>query len=84
MHGRVQGVGFRLFVQRAAERLALVGWVRNLPDGRQVEFEAEGEAAAIEELLAQVRQGPRAARVGRVDVTRQEPRAAGEQGFTVR
>ena len=48
--GRVQGVGFRWFIQRAAERLALAGWVRNLADGR-VELEAQGEKARLDDLL---------------------------------
>ena len=40
--GNVQGVGFRFFTLRAAERMNLTGYARNLPDGR-VELVAEGE-----------------------------------------
>lgn len=60
--GRVQGVGFRHFVLRAAERLELVGWVRNTAGG-DVELVAQGPPPALEELLTRLRQGPPAAQV---------------------
>lgn len=50
--GRVQGVGFRAFVSRAAVRLGLTGWVENLPNG-SVAAELQGERADIDALLAQ-------------------------------
>ena len=65
--GLVQGVGFRYFVARRAERLQLVGLVRNLPDGA-VEIEAEGPRAMLEELISEIRVGPRSARVTDVRV----------------
>ncbi len=58
--GRVQGVGFRYFVQRAATGLGLKGWVRNL-DGGDVEFVVQGEAEAVDKFVAQVRSGPQLA-----------------------
>jgi acylphosphatase len=58
VEGRVQGVGFRYFVQAQANQLGLTGWVRNLEDGR-VEILAEGEKKDILELLDRVRTGPR-------------------------
>ena len=58
VRGRVQGVGFRYFVQREAVRLELTGWVRNLDDGR-VEVHAQGPAAALDELAAALHRGPR-------------------------
>jgi acylphosphatase len=60
--GRVQSVGFRWFVRRAATRLGLRGDVRNLPDGR-VEIRARGDAVKLETLLEEVRRGPRGSRV---------------------
>jgi acylphosphatase len=51
--GRVQGVGFRFTSQRLAERYAVTGYVRNLPDGR-VELVAEGEPATLNAFLAAV------------------------------
>ncbi|HEY0713645.1 MAG TPA: acylphosphatase [Polyangia bacterium] len=60
--GRVQGVGFRATTISVARRLALAGWVRNLPSG-DVELEAEGPRVALEELLAFLAIGPRGARV---------------------
>jgi len=63
--GRVQGVGFRYFVQKNAHRLGAVGWVRNERDG-SVELEAEGPREVLEALLDAVRLGPPGARVAGV------------------
>jgi acylphosphatase len=60
--GRVQGVGFRAFVVREAARCGVTGHVRNRPDG-SVEAHAHGARAALEDFVAALRQGPRAARV---------------------
>jgi acylphosphatase len=68
VHGRVQGVGFRFFVERVANQLGLVGSVRNCPDST-VEILVEGDAGRMAEFVKQVEQGPRLARVQRVDVT---------------
>ena len=65
VHGRVQGVGFRLFVARRAMALGLVGWVANEPDG-SVHCLAEGPRAELETLLAALELGPAGARVGTV------------------
>ena len=67
VRGRVQGVLFRSFAERHARRLGLVGYARNLFDGR-VEVVAEGEKAALEELLKQLHQGPPGAHVEGVEV----------------
>ena len=53
--GRVQGVGFRATVAEIARGYPVVGWVRNLPDGR-VQVLVEGSDAAVEEFLATIRQ----------------------------
>ncbi|HET7466956.1 MAG TPA: acylphosphatase [Candidatus Dormibacteraeota bacterium] len=66
VHGDVQGVGFRYFVMRSARPLGVRGWVRNRDDG-SVELTAEGDRAALEQLLRAVHQGPRSAHVTRVD-----------------
>jgi acylphosphatase len=66
VHGYVQGVGFRYFLMREAQRLRLRGWVRNRDDGT-VEFTAEGSRADLERLLQSAERGPRMARVDRVD-----------------
>ena len=60
--GRVQGVGYRFFAERAARDLEVRGWVRNLPDG-SVETVVEGEEEAIARYVHLLRQGPRGARV---------------------
>jgi acylphosphatase len=80
--GRVQGVGFRYFVEEAASREGVHGWVQNLPDGR-VEAAAEGEAAAVERFERAVRHGPRGARVDAVEVDAEAPTGR-ESGFTIR
>lgn len=64
--GRVQGVGFRWFVQRVACSSGLTGYVRNLHGGG-VEVVAEGEEPALQRLLESLRQGPPGARIDRVD-----------------
>jgi acylphosphatase len=72
VHGRVQGVGFRWFVVRLAERLDLTGWVSNELDG-SVRCVAEGPRASLEALLASLRAGPPGARVDRVRTSWLEP-----------
>jgi acylphosphatase len=64
--GRVQGVGFRWFVEREAAMLGLAGWVRNNDDGT-VEVLASGRDEQLESLRSKLKQGPRAARVDTVD-----------------
>jgi acylphosphatase len=63
--GHVQGVGFRHFVRQHANRLGIAGWVRNLSSGN-LECTAAGAQAAIDELLALLRQGPPGAVVKQV------------------
>jgi acylphosphatase len=64
--GVVQGVGFRYFVFRKARLLGLTGWVSNLPDGR-VEVVASGDLSGLTALEEALNEGPRMARVARVD-----------------
>ncbi|MGH7607097.1 MAG: acylphosphatase [Gemmatimonadales bacterium] len=66
VRGMVQGVGFRWFVSREAERLQLGGFVRNLPDGT-VEVVSQGDEKALEVLEQALRRGPRGARVEAVE-----------------
>jgi acylphosphatase len=65
--GRVQGVAFRFFAQHVANMLGVTGWVRNLYDGR-VEVVAEGDKEALEQFLAELKKGPRLARVEKAEV----------------
>ena len=60
--GFVQGVGFRYFVRREADRIGVTGFVRNLPDG-SVESVAAGRSAAVDEFVRRVRSGPPSALV---------------------
>ena len=62
IQGRVQGVGFRWYVQREASRLDLRGWVRNTEEGH-VEVLASGAVAQLDVLRDKLRQGPRSSHV---------------------
>lgn len=78
--GRVQGVGFRWFTERAAAVEGIDGWVRNRPDGC-VEIEAEGDAEAVQRFERQIRTGPPAARIDDVFVA-DVPPSGRKTGFT--
>ena len=67
VRGRVQGVGFRYWTQEEAERLGLVGWVRNEADG-SVRALFSGAEEAVAEMLERLRQGPRGAVVSDVEI----------------
>ena len=73
VHGQVQGVYYRDFTQAHAQRLGLVGCVRNLSDGGTVEVLAEGPRPALEQLLKHLRQGPPGAYVAQVDAEWEAP-----------
>ena len=81
VQGRVQGVGFRYAIARAAQSRGVAGWVRNRPDGT-VEAVFEGEPEAVESLVGLCRAGPRGAEVDRTDVTDEVPE--GLRGFEIR
>jgi len=80
IEGRVQGVGFRAFVEREAVALGLDGWVRNRRDGG-VEVLASGSAGGVESLIAACRRGPRGANVAMLKVLDEPP--ATTRGFVV-
>ena len=83
IQGRVQGVGFRWFVQREAAELDLRGWVRNTEDG-DVEVMAAGKPEDLDELRASLRKGPRGARVDRlVEHSLAEKEAEGLTSFQI-
>lgn len=66
VRGRVQGVGYRAFVEEEARALGLGGWVRNCRDGT-VEALLVGEAAVVETMIEVCKRGPYAARVDQID-----------------
>jgi acylphosphatase len=72
VRGRVQGVGFRWFVEREAHMLGIAGWVRNNADG-SVEILAMGTRDQLLGLRSRLRQGPRAARVDDVEESEARP-----------
>jgi acylphosphatase len=81
VHGSVQGVFFRDTARRKAQSRDVSGWVRNCPDGT-VEALFEGDPEAVDAMVAFAREGPRGARVERVDVADAEPE--GSAGFRIR
>ena len=82
VRGRVQGVGFRWFVEREAHILRIAGWVRNNPDG-SVEVLAMGTREQVAGFRSRLSEGPRAARVDNVEEVEAEP-IAGLNSFQVR
>jgi acylphosphatase len=81
VRGRVQGVGFRWFVEREAHILGISGWVRNNADG-SVEIMAQGTRDQLLGLRSRLRQGPRAARVDNVEESEAGP-VAGLNSFRI-
>ncbi len=81
VHGFVHGVFFRDTVQRRAQTAGVAGWVRNNRDGT-VEAVFEGEPESVERLIAFCREGPRGARVDRIDIAAESPE--GLRGFSIR
>jgi acylphosphatase len=83
IRGRVQGVGYRYFVEHEARSRDLEGWVRNRRDG-SVEAVFSGPAAAVTAMIAACRRGPSSARVQAVQDEAANPdllnlREAGER-----
>jgi acylphosphatase len=67
IHGRVQGVGFRAFVEHEASQRGLEGWVRNRRDG-SVETLIAGDGLVLDDMIEICRRGPAIARVDRMDI----------------
>jgi len=82
VHGLVQGVGFRWFTVHRAARLGLTGWAANESDG-SVRVLAEGDAAALDTFLENLREGPAGAQVDRID-HRRLPATGGFASFGIR
>jgi acylphosphatase len=80
--GMVQGVGYRYFAQRAARRLGVAGYARNLADGR-VEVYAIGTDEALAQLRGELERGPRAAHVSKVTEQKAEIDPEIAPGFSV-
>ena len=79
--GRVQGVGYRYFAQRAAQELGVSGWTRNLADGR-VEVYATGTRAQLDDFEARLRIGPPYADVRGFETL--EAASSGSSGFLIK
>lgn len=81
--GRVQGVGYRVFVQRTARELGVRGWARNLEDGR-VEVVGIGHVHQLDDLEGELRLGPPAADVRHVAVEDEPSAGVRIEGFHIR
>jgi len=66
IYGKVQGVWFRASTRKQARKLNLIGYVKNMSDG-SVHIEAEGKKENLEKLLKYAKEGPRLARVDRIN-----------------
>lgn len=73
--GIVQGVSFRSYTYKNAEKFGLTGWVKNLPDGR-VEILVEGINTKIEEFLDALKTGPSMSHVDRIDIEKEKYRGS--------
>jgi len=69
VHGFVQGVFFRDFTSRRARELGVTGYVRNLPGGRTVAVQAEGDMKKLGALIGYLKIGPPGARIDNMDVS---------------
>lgn len=83
IYGRVQGVGFRYFTRKTAERLQVKGWVKNMQDG-SVEAVLSGDETSLNKMIEQLQEGPASARVSDITVKQAEPPEGGFSDFTVR
>jgi len=82
LSGRVQGVGFRSWTKNMGEGYGLSGWVRNLPDGR-VEVFVEGDEEVVAQFVWKLWEGPRSARVDRMEIVKEVPTHE-EKGFYIK
>ena len=80
--GRVQGVGFRMFVRQQAVMNDVTGWVMNMSDGT-VTMELQGTASAVEAAFEAMRAGNYFIRVERLDVEERDP-VSGERDFSIK
>lgn len=77
VYGQVQGVGYRASVHRRISRLAVTGYVRNMPDG-SVELDITGERSAVDAALSEARDGSPFSSVERIETEE----IHGDSGYT--
>jgi len=83
IEGRVQGVGFRYFTRKTANKYAVSGWVKNMDDGT-VEAVLAGNEKAVMKMMEKLKDGPSPARVTGMEEIPTDNRAGDFQSFTVR
>jgi acylphosphatase len=82
VHGRVQGVGFRMFVFVEAKKLGLLGWVKNCPDG-SVETLYQGPKDLVDQMIEKTKRGPSLAQVQSIEIS-QDPDSSRFPDFSIR
>lgn len=83
IHGNVQGVGFRWSTMREAQKLRLVGWVKNKSDGT-VEVVAEGEEGALNKLKEWCEKGAFMTYVERISSKLEDVEKIEFEGFDIK
>jgi len=78
VYGKVQGVGFRVFVRQAAQDLGCTGWVRNLPDGTVEVYAYSDSEITLTELLTELYKGPPWSHVSNIDVKWKNTETSGD------
>ncbi|MBE6101643.1 MAG: acylphosphatase [Selenomonas ruminantium] len=81
--GRVQGVGFRMYVRENASKLGLRGWVMNMSDGT-VEMEVQGPSGSVDRLFEIIQEGNYFIKVTELQMEKQNPVLPPESGFQIR
>ena len=81
--GRVQGVGFRMYVRENASRLGLRGWVMNMSDGT-VDMEVQGPEAKVDKLFEIIQAGNYFIKVTELHMEKQNPVLPPENGFGIK
>ena len=81
--GRVQGVGFRMYVRENASRLGLRGWVKNMDDGT-VDMEVQGESDKVDKLFEIIQEGNYFIKVTELHMDKQNPVLPPENAFLIK
>lgn len=81
--GRVQGVGFRMYVRENASKLGLKGWVRNMDDGT-VDMEVQGESDKVDKLFKIIQEGNYFIKVTEFHMEKQNPVLPPESSFLIK
>ncbi len=82
IYGKVQGVGFRFFIQKSAQKYGIKGWVRNI-DNDKVEIVCLGEQKEMDKLLKNIKKGPEGARIKKIETMQTDEQIISDK-FTIK